>query len=435
MSENKKYSSFMSETEIKNLSVTALSNRPNERSGQYGKKGLTPEQLKAAFSALPEAIAHRLNEVMPELVAYIDDVKKYADDQITAANGAVKEYVDGQVDTRVEKLTPDSETFPYPYVYTVDKDNNHSLVRSHAGAAPNTLVHRDKDGYFSVKSPTSNAHPVSKTYFDTKTNNSLYYDHNALERRVANIEYGSSGKLYDTEELNGSGSALQVDNACPYGVLTRLSGNVARIKVGVPFDLNVKNDNYTPTSVNSFYCTNAKSVYIKCVIPTGVSVKINCDGVNDSTVTRFGLSSERKGDSMDKVIGVSNNGYFSPNAEVTTTQDNNYIFVERNGNEFENLRVTISNYETADIYGDVDELVISEDITSLTGYGEAGSYLDLTERKFYRADGSSKDVSEYLPAECDVISLLPGSIIKFTDADGNPVTAGYSLSYKNKINT
>jgi hypothetical protein len=352
------------------------------------------------------------------------------DSNIPPTSAAVKTAVDGKVD----KLTPSATTYSRPYVYTVNKDGEHSLVKTNIGHESNTIVIRDEDGLFSVKTPTTSMHPVPKKYFDTKTNNSLYYDHNALERRVANIEYGSSGKLYDTVELNGSGSALQVDNACPYGVLTRLSGNVARIKVGVLFDLNANDAyNYTPTSVNSFYCTNAKSVYIKCVIPTGTVVKINCDGVNGSTVKRFALSSERKGDSMDEAIG--NKGYFYPDTVVTTTQDNNYIYVERDGNEFENLRVTISNYETADIYGDVDELVISEDITSLTGYGEAGSYLDLTERKFYRADGSSKDVSEYLPAECDVISLLPGSIIKFTDADGNPVTAGYSLSYKNKINT
>ena len=51
---------FMSETDIAKLSVSALSNRPNERSGQYGKKGLTPEQVKEAFSALPVAIAARM---------------------------------------------------------------------------------------------------------------------------------------------------------------------------------------------------------------------------------------------------------------------------------------------------------------------------------------------------------------------------------------
>lgn len=69
---------FISEAEIAELSVTALSDRPNERSGQYGRKGLTPAELKAAFSALPKAIALRLNEVMGVIKSLFTSIKASA---------------------------------------------------------------------------------------------------------------------------------------------------------------------------------------------------------------------------------------------------------------------------------------------------------------------------------------------------------------------
>lgn len=86
---------FMSETDIAKLSVSALSNRPNERSGQYGRKGLTPEQVKEAFSALPVAIAERMNELLPEMLGKIDgeeQARKDADKEIKASAVGVPEY-------------------------------------------------------------------------------------------------------------------------------------------------------------------------------------------------------------------------------------------------------------------------------------------------------------------------------------------------------
>ena len=433
MSENKKYSSFMSETEIKNLSVTALSNRPNERSGQYGKKGLTPEQLKAAFSALPEAIAHRLNEVMPELVAYIDDVKKYADDQITAANGAVKEYVDGQVDTRVEKLTPDSETFAYPYVYTVDKDRKHSLMRTHLGGAPNTIVLRDEEGYFTVQLPKEDAHPVNKRHFDTKTNNSLYGDLVRAESRIANLEHLSNGKLYDTVELNSSGSALQVEEALPYGILSHISGNVKTVSVGLPYTFDGDSFNITKLTEDSFVAKASAMPYIQCKTLGACNVTVSYTYTPSGSFWGYAFF---KG--VSNMIGDGNVG---SGTVYNVTESAKFIALTRTNNN-KDQAVTVSEFRVifddptkANVETVIEEIKIPDSITSLEGYGKEGNYLDLTERKFYRTDGSSEDVSESLPAECDVISLLPGSIIKFTDADGEPVTAGYTFSYKNKINT
>ena len=61
------------------------------------------------------------------------------------------------------------------------------------------------------------------------------------------------------------------------------------------------------------------------------------------------------------------------------------------------------------------------------------AYLDLTERRLYRADGGYTDVSADIAAECDVFSLLPGVIMRFHGFDGEAVEADYSFSYKNRI--
>lgn len=64
---NKLTEPFMSESEKKKLSVVSLADRPNERSSQYGKKGLSAEELKEAFSALPTATVDKLNLLVNEL--------------------------------------------------------------------------------------------------------------------------------------------------------------------------------------------------------------------------------------------------------------------------------------------------------------------------------------------------------------------------------
>lgn len=350
------------------------------------------------------------------------------DSSIPPTSAAVK----AAVDTKVDKLIPDSATYPHPYVYTVDKDNNHSLVRSNTGYASNTVVIRDGNGLFLIKPPTSPNHPVSKSYFDTKTNNSLYYDHAALERRVANVEYGSNGKLYDTVELNGSGSALQVDYALPYGILSRISGNVKTVSIGLPYDLARGSSNMTRLSDNSFTVPGGKMPYVTCKVPNGTTVTANYN-LKNASISSYALFATKA--SSGRVADNTSRGY-----SCTLYGDSNYIGFSRVSNDLKNLEETVSDFRVifddptkANVETVIEEIEIPEGITSLAGYGEEGSYLDLTERKFYRADGSSEDVSGDLPVECDVISLLPGSIIKFTDADGEPVVAEYSVSYKNKI--
>ena len=172
--------------------------------------------------------------------------------------------------------------------------------------------------------------------------------------------------------------------------------------------------------------------YVTCKVPNGTTVTANYN-LKNASISSYALFATKA--STVRVAGNTSRG-----ESCTLYGDSNYIGFSRVSNDLKNLEETVSDFRVifddptkANVETVIEEIEIPEGITSLAGYGEEGSYLDLTERKFYRADGSSEDVSEYLPVECDVISLLPGSIIKFTDAGGEPVVAEYSVSYKNKI--
>ncbi|MBQ9116336.1 MAG: hypothetical protein IJY04_04885 [Clostridia bacterium] len=90
---NKISEPFMTESEKRNLSVTALANRPNEISGQYGRKGMTPEELKTALSALPVAIADKLNTLLSEInniIGELNTEKEQTDQAIKQTVGRIE---------------------------------------------------------------------------------------------------------------------------------------------------------------------------------------------------------------------------------------------------------------------------------------------------------------------------------------------------------
>ena len=420
---------FMSETEIAAKSVKALSNRPNEHSGQYGRKGLTPEELKAAFSALPEAIAAKMNELLPRILARFDETEnafKDADEDLRAAITEAIAAAEGKLD-RLEKPVPDS----YAYVYAVSETGEETLIRAADASLSSSVVRRDASGRFKAGSPSALGDVANKLYVDSEIN-AINNAINDVTRDLQNLGYAASGNIYKTVALEGSGTAFQVENACPYGILTRLGGNVAKIKVALPFDLNAS-VTITPTSLNSFETVQDRSVYIRCSVPEGATVSVGCDSedpVSTDSQT-FGLSSIAGGSGFDN--GVGTYGYFPPDTAVTATQDNMYVYILPVAKTYRNLRIMLSNYETAATYGTVAEIEIPEAIRSLVGYGQEGAYIDFANRRYYSPSGTAYDISAYLPEEFDVISLLPSAIVKFTDESGNAVTASYSFTYKNKI--
>ncbi len=431
---------FMSETEIARLSVSALSNRPNEHSGQYGRKGLTPEQVKEAFSALPVAIAARMNELLPLIRQKLQE----SDANITDICDIINEVIRG-LDGKIGKLQRPSDLTNIAYVYGEDAEGNTVLLKGNYGSEAGTLVYRGKDGTFNVKTPTSFSHPVSKQYFDTKNKNSLYSEVTDMERRVQSLEHSANGNIYGTVTLRGSSSALQVDNACPYGILTRLGGNVAKITVGLPFDTqsakayggNAITENISPNSV-SMPRGEKYNIRIPCMITAPCTVTVYATEPGTAYLNKGGLMDAGKSQIGSQVLfrdGVAEIVYDSG------TADAEYICITKTSQGTEltepcylnGIRIMISDPTKAECLYTVEEIEIPAEIRALDGYGEEGAYVDFTERKFYGADGVSIDVSAYLPEESDILSLLPSAIVSFSDGSGNAVAADYELSYKNKI--
>lgn len=390
-------------------------------------KGLTDSNL-SILAELARVITEANEVAKAEAKTIASLGERISDEEIgrSDADTALKAEIEDALKEKVGTIRQSYAGNSVTYAYGVDNGGETKLVKGNYSAEPSTLVYRDTSGHIVVKAPQNGGNPIPKSYFDAKSNNSLYSEVMANDRRVKNLICASNGKLFENVTLVGSGTAVQVDNACPYGILTRLGGNVARIRVGVPFNL-AGSSNVTDTSLNSFVTVSGKTPYIRCDVPAGVSVSVNCDGLNGATVKEFALASGVGGSYFD---GIDR---FDPGETVVSSQANKYIYMSRSGSDFVNFRVMLSNYETASIYGDVDEIEIPAEIRALDGYGATGAYIDFAEQKFYSASGAATDISALLPAEIDVISLLPSAIIKFTDASGNAVTAEYELSYKNKL--
>lgn len=443
---------FMSETDIAALSVSALSDRPNEHSGQYGRKGLTPAELKAAFSALPVAIAGRLNELLPQIIKRFEETETSCGESNEALRVAIMEAVAGLDDALKSellvaisgKLDRRSGSGLYRTVYAEGTDGNTEMIRVSSTPTVGGIVSYGEDGHFGVAAPLSPSHPVTKNYFDTKKNNSLYTEVTDAVRRVQALEHSANGNIYGNVCLSGSGSVLQVDNACPYGILSKIGGRVTKITVGLAFNTAGTLAHTSGVSVTENISSNSVS------IPVGekYNIKIPCDFSAPCTVTVYaverGTGYLNKGGLMNASkaqIGsqVSFRNGVSELSLADGSADAKYICVTKQdqGTELtepcylDELRVTVSDPAKAKILRVIEEIDIPNDILSLDGYGEEGAYLDVIAGKYFFADGAS--VSVTLPAEFEVISLLPSALVEFTDEDGNRVAADYELTYKNKL--
>ena len=383
-------------------------------------KGLTDGNL-SILAELKRAIVEA-NKCFSDLASVdailSDDIANEVTNRVNALNGKLD---------KLEKPVPDS----YAYVYAVSETGEETLIRAADASLSSSVVRRDASGRFKASAPSAPADVANKIYVDS-ARNAINNAINDVTRDLQNLGYAASGNIYKTVALEGSGTAFQVENACPYGILTRLGGNVAKIKVALPFDLNAS-VTITPTSLNSFETVPERSIYIRCSVPEGATVSVGCDSENPVSADSqtFGLSSIAGGSGFDN--GVGTYGYFPPDTAVTATQDNLYVYILPVAKTYKNLRIMLSNYETAVTYGTVAEIEIPEAIRSLVGYGQEGAYIDFANRKYYSPSGTAYDISAYLPEEFDVISLLPSAIVKFTDESGNAVTASYSFTYKNKI--
>lgn len=294
---------------------------------------------------------------------------------------------------------------------------------------PYSIVIRDKDGMFTVSNnPTSNGQPTSKLYVDTSV--ALVKQRvDDTVRKLSSLEYASTGIIYNNVTLSGTAQSFQVDNACPYGVLTKL-GCIKKLKCILPFNLS-KSSNITPVGVNGFKPTVGKTTYVRCDIPKGKSVKVNAEGVNGTTVKRFSLSSLVGGSGFD-----ASAQYFNPNTLVTASQDNKYIYVEKDGDgsEYTNFQIVFSdNYVPSDTITFITEVEIPSYVRERSGYGTEGSYIDLVEKKLYTSTYAPQDIGVSELENVINFPLLPSMIVQFIGEDDSVVNAQYEIVYKNKI--
>lgn len=215
--------------EIKEKSVTNLGNRPSERSGQYGQKGLTAVEIKEKYSELPIHIAVRFNTFLQKLSQQIipeikgRDVKSisfnadggititHSDDTVTKTEShwltdvssggslpptaeAVREYVlkyASDVEDRVSnvetelggKITRVPITDPNVrethYVYgenSEERDNVFKFGVEHAFADAFTIARRDENGNIKVETPIADKDAANKDYVDENTIGSVEFN-------------------------------------------------------------------------------------------------------------------------------------------------------------------------------------------------------------------------------------------------------------------
>lgn len=252
-------------------------------------------------------------------------------------------------------------------------------------------------------------------------------DYRRIESRVENLESAAKGNLYKTTEITDASKSIQLPNALPYGILSRLGGGVKKIVLALPFTLDRDTINLSKISQNSFTVAAARMPFFPCNISTSTSVAVYCDS-EKNTVNGYGLSTNN---ATSGIIGGKN----ALGTSVNPSGDIKYITLYRTSSApadtVTNLRVEFNQPDNAVLETLLKETVIPDAITSLNGYSEG--YLKPTEREFHKADGTIVNVSEHLDEMSDVIDLFPGAIIRFFGVNGEVVTANYSLTYKNKL--
>ena len=311
-------------------------------------------------------------------------------------------------------------------------DNIPYLRKATVGADAWSLAVRDANGELrATNQPNSASSAISSVYVSTKIT-PIVKNLEEITRRVDSIEYASMGNIYENITLNNVGKSLQVDNACPWGIFSRL-GCVTKLRCILPYQLSAS-VNIEPTGVNSFKFTSKTSFYIRCDIPTGTTLKIAAE--SSGKVKRFAVSSTANSSGFD--LNVGSNGYFAANEFITTTKDCSYIVVEKAESEYTNFRVVFAdNYVPTNAITEVSVIEVPEGIDRLSGYGMEGAYLDLIEKKLYTGYYAPQNIDMFELDNITNLPLLPGMIVQFIETvDGvndEPKEIQYELTYKNKI--
>ena len=296
-----------------------------------------------------------------------------------------------------------------------------------------------------------------------------------LKARVTNLEMSALGKLYETVEVADNKYTVQLPydiQALPYGILSKVGGNISKIEVGLPYDISTAtaHSGQQPCVVDEVEGSvimpkgSKNYVYFKCPLDKGTVITVRAQGKNVydeegedyDEVAKFAILNSSKNiikiiaDGEDEAIA----GSVWLDKKVTLDEDGTYLAIsKRNADsalkedlKISNIRVIFDDPNQATIYGATKE--IPEEVRNIKEYGlideEKYNYLDVSERAYhqdYYKDGDGvttssvpsviTDVSQYLPDDFDIIPVRPGSLVRFINDDGASVP--YSLYYKTKI--
>lgn len=258
----------MSESEKVRLSVTALADRPNEWSPRYGKKGMSADELKAAFSALPCAIADRLNTLVTELNRVISEINgeneafgaslsevwdkcfggivasdggvgfysvsgkplgelalasEITEASIPPTSGAVKRYVDAEAAKKLDTVTSEGDC---ARVYQITSSGAQGTLTLDTGGSEfkwGKIPRRFSNG--GIYLPRIEDMPSVKQYKCAIRKDDVDALLSPMQRKIEELECAAKGNIY--ENVTDSSVAYEkyvVGDALPYGVLSRVGG-------------------------------------------------------------------------------------------------------------------------------------------------------------------------------------------------------------------
>lgn len=367
------------------------------------------------------------------------------------STSAVVAYVGKVADTKLSKIPLQGVTSGICQVYCTDSmDGSPKLIPASVASLQTnnglgTVVLRNEGGYVLVPDPKSGAHAVNLSYINNILSTDVYPVLNNLTNRIFDIEDVNNRILYDTEYIDADTpvQAFQVDNACSYGILTRLSGNVSYLKLGLPYNTAASSSVSSYTSNSYKIIAGKTTAYLYCPIAAETSIEVSMYSQGSIVHGRFGLATTTVSSAILKnTVGADTNGFFKANTRVTAKSAATYIFFDvPENNEVTDIRVMC--YRTEDGYSGNAAISkgqmyaelrydIPEAITRIQGYGDANSYIDFERKVFVSSTGVETDISGMLSSTSDMLNLEPSTIGRFYNANNAQVSASFRLYYKNR---
>jgi hypothetical protein len=252
------------------------------------------------------------------------------------------------------------------------------------------------------------------------------------------LEHSANGNIYENVTLSGTALAVQLKNACPYGIISRIGDNVATISVDGFYDLSqavtyAKTGEANNCRINgdgTVTIPAGRSYYIEfpCYLPAGVTITVNATGenskgekVSDFTVND-GTSSARVdlGKSLKLDEAVTKLRIWKETPATATTEE---LTVG-------DILITVDNpalLTDEHLRYPMDEYSVPDSVRDIGVY----EYFDLSDGTVMTPEGEK--IAVEIAADSDVFAFKPNAVIRFTDEKGDCVATSYTLNYKNKL--